>query len=50
MCLAAGMDGYISKPTWIEAIREAMEACSKGDGGLMGTGAKISNFSLGLEI
>jgi len=29
MCLEAGMDGYISKPTRIEAIREALEACSK---------------------
>ncbi len=35
-CLEAGMDGYISKPTRIEAIREALEACSKKDGGLMG--------------
>ena len=28
-CLEAGMDGYISKPTRIEAIREALETCSK---------------------
>ena len=35
-CLAAGMDGYISKPTRIEAIREALEACSKKDGDLKG--------------
>ncbi len=28
-CLAAGMDGYISKPARIEAIRDALEACSK---------------------
>jgi PAS domain S-box-containing protein len=31
-CLAAGMDGYISKPTRIEAIKEALEACSIRDG------------------
>ena len=31
-CLAAGMDGYISKPTRIGAIRDALEACSKRDG------------------
>jgi signal transduction histidine kinase/ActR/RegA family two-component response regulator len=31
-CLAAGMDGYISKPTRMVAIREALEACSKRDG------------------
>ncbi len=38
MCLAAGMDGYISKPTRIEAIREALEdcSCSERDGSLMG--------------
>jgi CheY-like chemotaxis protein len=36
MCLAAGMDGYISKPTRIEAIREALEACSIRNGGLVG--------------
>jgi signal transduction histidine kinase/ActR/RegA family two-component response regulator len=35
-CLEAGMDGYISKPTRIEAIREALEACSKKDGNLGG--------------
>ena len=35
-CLAAGMDGYISKPTRIGAIREALEACSIRDGGLEG--------------
>ena len=35
-CLAAGMDGYISKPTRIGAIREALEACSIRDGGLTG--------------
>jgi CheY-like chemotaxis protein len=29
MCLAAGMDGYISKPTRMETIREALEARSK---------------------
>ncbi len=34
MCLAAGMDGYISKPSRIMAIREALEACSKRDGDL----------------
>jgi signal transduction histidine kinase/ActR/RegA family two-component response regulator len=33
-CLAAGMDGYISKPTRMVAIREALEACSKRDGDL----------------
>jgi hypothetical protein len=26
------MDGYISKPTRMVAIREALEACSKRDG------------------
>jgi CheY-like chemotaxis protein len=35
-CLAAGMDGYISKPTRMEAIIEALEGCSNKDGGLMG--------------
>ena len=35
-CLAAGMDGYISKPTRMAAIREALEACSIRDGGLTG--------------
>jgi signal transduction histidine kinase/ActR/RegA family two-component response regulator len=30
MCLAAGMDGYIMKPTKIEAIREALQAVAKG--------------------
>jgi len=29
MCLAAGMDDYIAKPTRIEAIREALAGCSK---------------------
>jgi PAS domain S-box len=29
MCLAAGMDGYIMKPTKIEAIREALQAVAK---------------------
>jgi CheY-like chemotaxis protein len=41
MCLAAGMDGYISKPTRIGAIREALEACSKKGDDLEGTGAKM---------
>jgi CheY-like chemotaxis protein len=40
ICLAAGTDGYISKPTRIGAIREALEDCSKWDGDLKGTGAK----------
>jgi CheY-like chemotaxis protein len=31
-CLAAGMDGYISKPTRIGAIRDALEACSRKNG------------------
>ncbi len=35
-CLEAGMDGYISKPTRMEAIREALENCSKKDGNLGG--------------
>ncbi|MBN1236524.1 MAG: response regulator [Methanotrichaceae archaeon] len=29
MCLEAGMDGYISKPTRLEALGAALEACSK---------------------
>jgi hypothetical protein len=36
MCLAAGKDGYISKPTRMVAIREALEACIKKDGDLEG--------------
>ena len=32
MCLAAGMDGYVSKPPRIEAIREVLEACIRKDG------------------
>jgi PAS domain S-box-containing protein len=35
-CLAAGMDGYVSKPARIGAIRDALEACSR-DGDLKGT-------------
>jgi hypothetical protein len=35
-CLAAGMDGYISKPTRMVAIREALEACSRKEGDLKG--------------
>ena len=30
MCLAAGMDGYVSKPVKIEMLRDALEACDKG--------------------
>ena len=29
LCLEAGMDGYIAKPTRIEAIREALASCRK---------------------
>ncbi len=29
ICLAAGMDGYIAKPTRIEAIREALASCRR---------------------
>jgi len=29
MCLAAGMDGYVSKPVKIEMLREALEACGR---------------------
>jgi len=31
MCLAAGMDGYIAKPARIEAIRDALASCRKGE-------------------
>jgi CheY-like chemotaxis protein len=29
MCLAAGMDGYVSKPVKIEMLREALESCGR---------------------
>jgi CheY-like chemotaxis protein len=28
-CLAAGMDGYISKPTKIQELKAVLEACNK---------------------
>jgi CheY-like chemotaxis protein len=30
MCLKAGMDGYISKPIKMEALRAALLDCRKG--------------------
>ncbi len=49
MCLAAGMDGYISKPTRIEAIRDALEACSKKDGDLRGIRSEAASVGCPLN-